>query len=42
MTLSFIYNYYSVIKSIYLIIGLLDDWFDSQADRKKNGTIDKQ
>ena len=36
MTPCFIYNYYLVAKSIYLLCGLLDDWFDSIVERKKS------
>ena len=36
MTPCFIYNYYSVIKSVYLICGLLDDWLDEK--NKEKGT----
>ena len=37
MTPCFIYNYYLVARSVYLLCGLLDDWFDSVAERKKSG-----
>lgn len=38
MTPCFIYNYYLVAKSVYLLYGLLDDWFDSVVERKKSDT----
>ena len=34
MTPCFIYNYYLVAKSVYILCGLLDDWFGSIARRK--------
>ena len=40
MTPCFIYNYYLVAKSVYLLCGLLDDWFDSVKMRKENGDIE--
>ena len=36
MTPCFIYNYYLAAKSVYLLCGLLDDWFDSVKYRKDN------
>jgi hypothetical protein len=34
MTPCFIYNYYLAAKSVYILCGLLDDWFDSISTRK--------
>ena len=38
MTPCFIYNYYLAAKSVYILCGLLDDWFDSISIRKKNSS----
>lgn len=36
MTPCFIYNYYCVVKVIYLLCGLLDDWFDKIRDVERD------
>ena len=37
MTPCFIFNYYNVIKSVYLMCGLINDWLDKQNKIKSSG-----
>lgn len=42
MTPCFIYNYYQAAKSIYLMCGLLNEWFDNvKNDKSENNETDK-